>query len=408
MKKKAAIIFTAVFLIVTVIMYDGNSTVPASSFKADSISAQTAVLMCADTGEVLFSLKKDERLPMASTTKIMTALIALEDPSPMREIKVTKEMVTVEGTSMGLLPDDTVSLYTLAAGMLLQSGNDAANVTAYAIAGGLDEFSKLMNKKAKEIGMRNTNFVTPSGLDAEKHYSTAYDMALLGSAAIKNPLFREICSQKSMRVEYGNPPYPRSLYNHNRLLSSYEGTIGIKTGYTKKSGRCLVSAAERGGVTLVAVTLNAPDDWNDHKKLFDYGFSVMKQHDLNDDFSKILVDVVGGKSGSVGVMTQSKPKATAADSLNLSKVRREILIKHFEYAPIKEGDILGTVRYYLGDKLIEEVPLCAAADIELNPAIGKIIKEEKKSIFEEILDFFKRDNIEEKTAKTDKEEFKEE
>ena len=161
-------------------------------------------------------------------------------------------------------------------------------------------------------------------------------------------------------------------------------------------------------MTLVAVTLNAPDDWNDHKKLFDYGFSVMKQHDLNDDFSKILVDVVGGKSGSVGVMTQSKPKATAADSLNLSKVRREILIKHFEYAPIKEGDILGTVRYYLGDKLIEEVPLCAAADIELNPAIGKIIKEEKKSIFEEILDFFKRDNIEEKTTKTDKEEFKEE
>ena len=164
MKKKAAIIFTAVFLIVTVIMYDGNSTVPASSFKADSISAQAAVLMCADTGEVLFSLKKDESLPMASTTKIMTALIALEDPSPMREIKVTKEMVTVEGTSMGLLPDDTVSLYTLAAGMLLQSGNDAANVTAYAIAGGLDEFSKLMNKKAKEIGMRNTNFVTPRDL----------------------------------------------------------------------------------------------------------------------------------------------------------------------------------------------------------------------------------------------------
>ncbi|HQD73306.1 MAG TPA: serine hydrolase, partial [Clostridiales bacterium] len=239
MKKKAAIIFTAVFLIVTVIMHDGDLAVITSSFNASSISAKAAVLMCADTGEVLFSLNKDLRLPMASTTKIMTALIALEDPSPMREIKVTKEMVAVEGTSMGLLPDDTISLYTLAAGMLLESGNDAANVTAYAIAGGLNEFAKLMNKKAKELGLKNTNFVTPSGLDADKHYSTAYDLALLGAAAIKNPLFKEICSQKSMKVEFGNPPYPRWLYNHNRLLSSYEGTIGIKTGYTKKSGRCL-------------------------------------------------------------------------------------------------------------------------------------------------------------------------
>ena len=159
MKKKAAIIFTAVFLIVTVIMHDGDLAVITSSFNASSISAKAAVLMCADTGEVLFSLNKDLRLPMASTTKIMTALIALEDPSPMREIKVTKEMVAVEGTSMGLLPDDTISLYTLAAGMLLESGNDAANVTAYAIAGGLNEFAKLMNKKAKELGLKH-EFVT--------------------------------------------------------------------------------------------------------------------------------------------------------------------------------------------------------------------------------------------------------
>ena len=407
MKKKAAIIFTAVFLIVTVIMHDGDLAVITSSFNASSISAKAAVLMCADTGEALFSLNKDLRLPMASTTKIMTALIALEDPSPMREIKVTKEMVAVEGTSMGLLPDDTISLYTLAAGMLLESGNDAANVTAYAIAGGLNEFAKLMNKKAKELGLKNTNFVTPSGLDADKHNSTAYDLALLGAAAIKNPLFKEICSQKSMKVEFGNPPYPRWLYNHNRLLSSYEGTIGIKTGYTKKSGRCLVSAAERNGITLVAVTLNAPDDWNDHKKMFDYGFSVMKQHDLNDDFSNIYVDVVGGKEKRVAVTTQSKPQAAAANNLNLSKVKREILIKPLEYAPIKSGEILGTVRYYLGDRLLEEQPLCAAADVEIMEY--EIKEKERETLFEKLKKCFSgiyRDNKTEEPTKQNKEEFK--
>ena len=407
MKKKAAIIFTAVFLIVTVIMHDGDLAVITSSFNASSISAKAAVLMCADTGEVLFSLNKDLRLPMASTTKIMTALIALEDPSPMREIKVTKEMVAVEGTSMGLLPEDTISLYTLSAGMLRESGYDAANVTAYAIAGGLNEFAKLMNKKAKELGLKNTNFVTPSGLDADKHYSTAYDLALLGAAAIKNPLFKEICSQKSMKVEFGNPPYPRWLYNHNRLLSSYEGTIGIKTGYTKKSGRCLVSAAERNGITLVAVTLNAPDDWNDHKKMFDYGFSVMKQHDLNDDFSNIYVDVVGGKEKRVAVTTQSKPQAAAANNLNLSKVKREILIKPFEYAPIKSGEILGTVRYYLGDRLLEEQPLCAAADVEIMEY--EIKEKERETLFEKLKNFFSgnnKDNKTEKPTKQNKEEFK--
>jgi len=210
-----------------------------------------------------------------------------------------------------------------------------------------------------------------------------------------------------MKVEFGNPPYPRWLYNHNRLLSSYEGTIGIKTGYTKKSGRCLVSAAERNGITLVAVTLNAPDDWNDHKKMFDYGFSVMKQHDLNDDFSNIYVDVVGGKEKRVAVTTQSKPQTAAANNLNLSKVKREILIKPFEYAPIKSGEILGTVRYYLGDRLLEEQPLCAAADVEIMEY--EIKEKERETLFEKLKNFFSgnnKDNKTEKPTKQNKEEFK--
>ncbi len=130
-----------------------------------------------------------------------------------------------------------------------------------------------MNERAQQIGMEQTNFVTPSGLDAQDHYSTAYDMALLAREAIRNEDFLSICSQTKITTEYGNPPYKRTLTNHNRLLSLYEGAIGVKTGFTKKAGRCLVSAAQRDGVTLICVTLNAPDDWNDHSALFDYGFS---------------------------------------------------------------------------------------------------------------------------------------
>ena len=199
-----------------------------------ALSARAAILMTSDTLEVVYAKNEHERLPMASTTKIMSALLALEYKSPDEAVTVTKEAVSVEGTSMGLLPGDCVSVKTLACGMLLSSGNDAANVAAYAVSGGLDEFTALMNQRAKELNMNDTSFETPSGLDSENHYSTAYDMALLGAEAIKNPEFLSICSKKSMSVSYGNPPYRRTVTNHNRLLTIDEDCIGIKTGFTKE------------------------------------------------------------------------------------------------------------------------------------------------------------------------------
>ena len=192
--------------------------------------------MLADTREVLYAENENEQLSMASTTKIMTSLLALESGLWEQQIKVTSDMVAAEGTSIGLLPDDLISVRTLISGMLLESGNDAANVTAYAVAGGQAQFLELMNQKAAEIGMKNTHFDSVSGLDTDSHYSTAYDMALLTAYALENPKFRSICSEKSERVYYGNPPYARTLYNHNRLLSSYEGAIGVKPGFTKQSG----------------------------------------------------------------------------------------------------------------------------------------------------------------------------
>ena len=238
-----------------------------------NVSAHSAVLIDAGNGEILFGKNENEQRSMASTTKIMTSLLAIEHGKPDDIVTITDEMVRVEGTSMGLKAGDKVTIEGLVYGMLLSSGNDAANAVAIAIAGDAESFAELMNKRAKEIGANNTNFVTPSGLDDEQHYSTAYDMALIAMEAMKNETFASIACQKTAKVKFGNPPVEHTLSNHNRLLSMYEGTIGIKTGFTKKSGRCLVSCAQRNGIRLIAVTLNAPDDWNDHMAMYDYGFS---------------------------------------------------------------------------------------------------------------------------------------
>ena len=335
-----------------------------------SVSAQSAALLCAESGEFLYLKNADEKLSMASTTKIMTSLLALEAAQPEREITVTQEMVSVEGTSMGLQAGDSVSLRELVYGMLLQSGNDAANTVATVVGGDAEGFADMMNKRAAEIGMTATNFVTASGLDDKEHYSTARDMALLAAECLRNPEFASICSQKTARLTYGNPPYSRTLTNHNRLLWSYPDAIGVKTGFTKKSGRCLVSAAKRGGVTLVAVTLNAPDDWSDHKTLLDYGFSVCKSGLLTCDLSQIRVGVYGSDKAAVGV-------SLAYESQGLSESKCILLIRPYEYAPIEKGDILGKAVFVSGDGVAAEIPVEADESAEVKSVVPEKVSGNK-------------------------------
>ncbi len=347
------------------------------------VSASSAALMVLDTGELIYEKNAYTERSMASTTKIMTSLIALEACTPQREIVVAEDMVQVEGTSMGLLPGDSVTLKTLVYGMLLQSGNDAANVAAIAVGGSVENFVAMMNERAKKIGMKNTSFATPSGLDDKNHYSTAYDMALLGCEALKNPEFAAICSQKSAALYYGNPPYRRTLTNHNRLLWSYRDTVGIKTGFTKKSGRCLVSAAHRDGVTLVAVTLNAPDDWNDHKAMFEYGFSVMENRVIDCDISSLSLKMTGGEVERVGVKLASLPSVVMHSDSD-AQIRQEIYIMRFEYAPVEKGKVVGEARYYIGDRMVCSVPIVTAENAEQK----KIIEEPEQKV--EQKGFFKR------------------
>lgn len=350
--------------------------------RAVSTSAKSHILINADTLEVLDSNNSHLRLSMASTTKIMTALILAEQNTPDKTIVTTKKMVTVEGSSMGLLEGDTVSYYALLVGMLLSSGNDAANTTAIAIAGSTDKFAELMNKKAAQIGMTNTHFVTPSGLDDEEHYSTAYDMALLAAYALKNETIRSIVCQKSITVSYGNPPYKRTLTNHNKLLSMYDKCIGVKTGFTKKSGRCLVSAASDNGCTVIAVTLNDKDDWDDHINLLEYGLSKLTPKDVSYKFDIDTVNVVG--ANTLGARVSAERLVIGLDKSNSSNIKAELFLKPFIYAPVRPGTVVGYVEYSLDGIAIAKFDVYTVADLEFE-------QEKKRTFYENI--FIKIKNI---------------
>lgn len=366
--------FCAVLLAVCMLM-----TIQAYGLE---VNAKGAVLVEAQSGRVLFGKNERERLPMASTTKIMSALLTLEQKNLDEYFTVDSDAIQVEGSSMGLSKGDSVTLRILAAGMLLSSGNDAANAAAVHIAGSQQAFAEMMNKRAEELGMKDTSFVTPSGLDHEGHYSTAYDMAILAQAALKNEAFSEICSQYRMTLEYGDPPYRRWLKNHNRLLNDYKGAIGVKTGFTKKAGRCLVSSAQRDGVTLITVTLACPDDWRVHTKLLDYGFEQLKSTDLSALLPPLGIAVGGGVKSHVNLEPQSSLTAALVDG-EQDHVKAKILLNPFVLAPVKKGTSAGEVIFTLDGKPLRSIPLCITEDIEARP-----ITEKQKGFFDKIKDFF--------------------
>ena len=353
--------FKRLVVITVILILFANLTISSSAYDID---AKAYVLINADTLDIIDSSNAHLRLSMASTTKILTALILAEQDNLDKEVVTTKEMVTVEGSSMGLLPGDTVSYYELLVGMMLPSGNDAANTAAISISGSTEKFADVMNAKAAELGMTNSHFVTPSGLDNVNHYSTAYDMALLTVAALKNDTLRNIFSQTKITVTYGNPPYQRTLYNHNKLLDEYEYCIGVKTGYTKKSGRCLVSAASKDGCTVIAVTLNDSDDWNDHKALLDYGFSKLCSYDATPNLSSNSVNVVGGEKEYV--LMQTEPFLLGVDCSDRKSVVSQCEFKPFVYAPIKQGDKIGEVNYFYNGKYLKSTDIVATEDIVRN------------------------------------------
>lgn len=326
------------------------------------VQAKGWVLMEAASGRMILSNAPHEKLPMASTTKIMTALITLEQPNLDEYFTVDTAAITVEGSSMGLRQGDQTTLRTLAAGMILPSANDGARAAAVRISGSEAAFAQLMNDYASKLGMANTCFSTASGLDQGEHYSTAYDMGLLATRALKNDEFVKLCSSTYLNVQYGNPPYMRTLHNHNKLISSYQDAIGVKTGFTKKAGRCLVSAAEREGLTLVMVTLNAADDFNTHRAMYEWAFDNMHFLKVNDRVETASIAVTGGIKQRLSLQVPWEFGAYLTPQ-EAAHIGISINIPPFVYAPIKKGEAVGEVVMKLSDSTLAAAPIVAAETI---------------------------------------------
>lgn len=325
--------------------------------KAVGTSASSAILMEKESGRILYEKNAHEPRLIASITKLMTALVALESGHDLQErVTIDPAWAGVEGSSIYLKAGEQVTLETLLYGMLLRSGNDAALAVAGYCGGSVEHFVEQMNQKARELGMSNSSFANPNGLNAEGHYSTAYDMALLARACLDQTELAEMTATKSITLG------TRTFTNHNKLLWRYEGCIGMKTGYTEKAGRTLVSAAQRNGMTLICVTLNAPDDWTDHANLFDYGFETYRVEKLGEKGTSVCrMPTEGSLLPFCPVVLQE------AETVCLKKderVERELrLDSNVLTAPLPAGKKIGEAVYRSGEQELCRIPLITGVSV---------------------------------------------
>ena len=328
----------------------------SQSISALDVSARSAIVIEASTRQVVFEKDADTRRPMASTTKIMTALVALESGDITREITVDAAAAGVEGSSIYLKAGDKITLESLLWALMLESANDAAAAIAIGVAGSIEAFAELMNAKAAELGLANTHFTNPHGLSDDEHYTTARDLAKLTAAAMENETFCEIVSTDKYRIAYSDTA--RSLHNHNKMLHLYDGAVGVKTGFTKVSGRCLVSAAERDGMTLIAVTLGAPNDWDDHTAMLDLGFSSLERAVLIEPYESAFISpCIGSEKSELTIKNREGLSVVLPKSGH--EITRRIILPRYFWAPVEKDSVVGKIEFYDGDARLGEVALYA-------------------------------------------------
>lgn len=324
--------------------------------KAEAVSARRAYVLDAVSGRELFVRNPDERSLIASTTKIMTALIVCEQCNVLDRMRIPKEAVGIEGSSMYLKEGEVLTLQELLYGLMLSSGNDAAVALAIYCGGTVEGFAELMNDKARNLGLTGTHFENPNGLDSPGHYSTARDLAKLAAYAMKNPIFYKTVSAKSVRIG------ERCLTNHNKLLWKLEGADGVKTGFTKAAGRILVSSATRQGRRIIGVTIDAPDDWNDHCRLLNEGFARYQDRKIVQAGQRVSVlEVLGGDARRIEVL--------AAEDFSYALAAEECpqLVlpgPGFVYAPAVEGAEAGFAYVLINGTVIGKVPVVYGATVE--------------------------------------------
>lgn len=384
MKRVAILLLTlTVFSMLVANADDINEDVPSTSmfedFTVDAfngsepvINARSAIVMDFDSGRVLFEKNATIKRPMASTTKVMTAILALEKSSMDEIVTVSRNAALVQGSTINLTTGETLTMEELMYGLMMRSGNDAAVAIAEHIAGSVDRFAKMMNDKAKEIGALNTRFTTPHGLDETGHYSTAYDMALITRYALEIPLFNKIVRTQSIQVG------KRQMYNTNEMLSSYYGADGVKTGYTGKAGRCLITSATRDGRRFISVVLFC--DSRDQralssKKILDYTFAGYYPQTL------IKSEYIGNLPVSRGFEQKVPVYVEKTITLPITEAEKGMLYTKISmpkmlHAPVAQKEVVGTMSVYVGDKILCESVIRA----------GKAIRQ--KNMLQYILDVF--------------------
>ncbi len=362
MKRFRAVIAACLMAIVMM-----GTVFPADAAEEPSISAGGCVLIEAQTGRVLFAQNAYKQLPMASTTKIMTALLAVEHGGLQEVLSVPKEASGVEGSSIYLEAGEHITFENLIYGLMMHSGNDAAMAIALHVSGSVEAFAEKMNERAQAIGAKQTHFVNPHGLPDDAHYTTAYDLALIAAEAMKNATFRTIVSTTDRTIPWEGHPWDRALHNKNKMLYRYDGANGIKTGYTKAAGRCLVTGAERGGMQLICVVLNCPNMYEDSEALLDYGFS---------EFSPVKVLAKNALLCKIPLQNGTEPalEVRLKDDIVVPLAQSEkggvsvrIAAESGLKAPLAAGTLLGRAEVYLGDTLLLTRELRCAQEVPEAP-----------------------------------------
>lgn len=368
--EKRLFITLFVFSLVSVFIFNFSSQTFSIKALADDnayySSGKAMVVMETTNNTVLYSKNKDEKLPMASTTKIVTALTVIENCKDLDKlVTIPKKATLVEGSSIYLRADEKLTIRQLLYGLMLQSGNDAALTLALEVGdGSVEKFAEMMNETAKKCGAENSSFVTPHGLDDTNHYTTALDLAKITSYALNNKTFKEIVSTKMYKIPATENNTARILINKNKLLSSLEGCIGVKTGYTKKSGRCLVSACERDGMQVVCVVLNCRPMFEESAELINKAFSEYKLYEILPSY-KFVSDVLveDGKSFTLRLYNKNGYSVVAKEE----ELKNYSVVYNYTKkvkAPVAKDACLGTVEIYHNKTLIFSENLCSIEKVE--------------------------------------------
>ena len=326
-----------------------------------SVPAGSAILIDASTGSVLYAQNADMQRGMASTTKIMTALVVLETLPPDTVVEITPEMTGAEGSSLYLQAGEHLTVEQLLYGLMLESGNDAAEALAIACDGSIDQFADRMNARAKSFGLTHTRFANPHGLSASGHFTTARELALITMEAMKNELFRTIVSTSRIQIPYQDQPGARYLTNHNPILTQYDGMIGVKTGWTTADGKCFVTAAERDGLTLIAVTLGDTNISSTHRSLLNHGFDSFEAIPLQIE-TRIQVPLVGGRASFLALEADPNTNGLSVCLPKGEKATTRVETPAFVYAGTERGSAVGRVVFSWNGVELASVKLFTAEE----------------------------------------------